>query len=720
MAVSLYIDGKLADTNNIPIPMIWETEDFKNPTAVKNSYSQKITLVGTSANNAIFSLIYKLNMNILLSGGTPSFNPSKKTPFELRTGDLIQESGYLQLTGIKTTDGQPSYEIQLYGGLGQVFHNMNVKADGTKRTLADLRWFATDNSHNVLPEATEFDQAWNVNLVYQSYINQSLSDSNLWSNFFRFMPSYNGLHDNFDNDKALIYGKGNQTIGARMNDWIDSEGGITYHGANQTDDNPNGWALANLNKEYNEWQIRDLRANRQRLAVRVTKLIETICRVENSGYNIKFDPDFFTAGNPYWQYSFMALNLITPTDMLTKDKIFTQQLSGFDYLISFMKTFGLMLVAGEDGSYTLMMRNNFYINKTIDLNGKVDANSQQMKPLTFDALFYKMTSKEAGNQISKEYQKEYAIPYGQKLINTNYEFNQSEKELLDKYNFDNGVTILDSSKYYYQYYERVVTFESNFYAVSPVAIDNFGYDLYESNTAPFTNSFEKEYKYGVQGGTSSTPFNASNPSSDFFPKLCLFDNDSSADIANTLVFWNARKDIPTFPSDGVNISMYAITKATALMLELNDGNDCYYMANQDYNENNVPYIKFINYLPQFTRIHSDSFNISSPTNTFDFGKPLKAYYPTTDYTDNTTLFNQFMARMYEDQFDINTRLVTVNVRLDGLKIGQELLRQFYVFSDSLWIMNKLEKDVNSTGMAKCTFIRVKDKNNYLNGQFINK
>lgn len=56
--------------------------------------------------------------------------------------------------------------------------------------------------------------------------------------------------------------------------------------------------------------MRDLRSYKQRPAIKLSKLIETICRKENSGYDVVFDKGFFSKTNPYWNKTFIALPLL--------------------------------------------------------------------------------------------------------------------------------------------------------------------------------------------------------------------------------------------------------------------------------------------------------------------------------------------------------------------------------------------------------------------------
>lgn len=60
--IRLYIADKRVDIpEGISLPITYQTEDFNNPTIVKNSFSKTIALPGTKNNNKIFGEIYKLD-----------------------------------------------------------------------------------------------------------------------------------------------------------------------------------------------------------------------------------------------------------------------------------------------------------------------------------------------------------------------------------------------------------------------------------------------------------------------------------------------------------------------------------------------------------------------------------------------------------------------------------------------------------------------------------
>lgn len=307
--IRLYIANKLVDcTDGISLPMNYQLEDFSNPTLVKNSFSKTIAIPGTKNNNKIFGEIYKLDRmqhyeewtgNPELNG--INFDPSKRVEFQIyKDADLV-ESGYMQLNDISIQENNITYNITLYGGIGDFFYGLKYKEDGTEKTLADLRFFVEDNNGNVLPEDEELDFEVDKDLVAQSFEKDYNYGGNKLLDYITFIPAYNGIYEDFDSSKCLINTNGSQS---GIFPTSKEDGGRTYTTLN-------GYGLASLDRDYTEWEMRDLRSYHQRPAIKVSKLIETICRQENSGYNVTYDSSFFNANNPYWSKSFVALPLLT-------------------------------------------------------------------------------------------------------------------------------------------------------------------------------------------------------------------------------------------------------------------------------------------------------------------------------------------------------------------------------------------------------------------------
>lgn len=310
--VRLYIANKLVDCSEaLSLPINYILEDFHNPTLVKNSFSKTITIPGTNNNNKLFGEIYKLDRmqhyeeftgNPELNG--MNFDPSKRVDFQIfKDADLI-ESGYMQLNDISIQDNNISYNITLYGGIGDFFYGLKYKEDGTTRTLADIQYFIEDENGEVLDSATEMDFDVTKEFVANSFAKDFSEEGNKLEDTIAFIPAYNGVYEDFDSSKCLVNTNDLSTSVLPTTATVD---GTTYSTVN-------GFALADLNKDYTEWEMRDLRSYYQRPAIKLNKLIKAICREENSGYNVTYDETFFNDDNPYWSKTFVALPLLTSND----------------------------------------------------------------------------------------------------------------------------------------------------------------------------------------------------------------------------------------------------------------------------------------------------------------------------------------------------------------------------------------------------------------------
>ena len=289
--IKLFIANKEVDcSEGISLPMTYTVEDFQNPTIVKNSFSKTISIPGTKNNNKIFGEIYKLDRFLHIKEGNFSgvyFDPSKRVDFGIYNNGYLVESGYMQLNSISIKQAVITYNITLYGGLGDFFYGLKYKEDGTIRTLADLQYFVTDEDGNALPADTEMNFYINKDFVNTCFDWTKVNEGNQIYDYLTFIPAYNGLYENFDNETCLI-----NTIGDTLFPISKTDSGVTYTPYN-------GYGLAKLNRAYTEWEMRDLRSYMQRPALKLSKLIETICRKENSGYDVIMDPDFFNYSNPY-------------------------------------------------------------------------------------------------------------------------------------------------------------------------------------------------------------------------------------------------------------------------------------------------------------------------------------------------------------------------------------------------------------------------------------
>lgn len=284
--IELYLGDELVEFSTEPqILMNYMVEDSLNPTAVKNNFSKTLTIEGTPNNNRIFGHYYDVTK--IVSTG---FNPAKRIPFTLWNNGEKIETGYLKLDRVRRNNGRITYDVTLYGGLGDFLYNLTTDKDGNELSLADLD-YGIDMSVPV--NKTTVGDAWehlagNWKTELYDYIN--------------FAPCYNGIPDNFSADKVAI------------NTYrLPSEWGIETSKTvdNTTYSTVGGWMLGELDKDRDEWFMRDWRSHLQRPVINFRKVLESCFDEKNNGgYRVELDERFFNNDNPYWNNVWMTLPTI--------------------------------------------------------------------------------------------------------------------------------------------------------------------------------------------------------------------------------------------------------------------------------------------------------------------------------------------------------------------------------------------------------------------------
>lgn len=263
-AISLYIDGKRADLADDGLILFnYQAEDLQNPTIVKNTYSQSITLEGTPANNAIFSYSFRTDRRIDDNG----FQPLRKTPFVIYNDKSeVLESGYVKLESVERNGSNVRYKVSLFGGLGSFLYSLTYDAEGNKRSLADLEYLNTNNSE------TELDFNINAQAVrdaWQMLLDDTQTESK-WK-VINFAPCYNGIPEgNFNADKGILTPS---SVG------LDD----SYFGDDGEYSTKQGKAIVNLSKEHHEWEVKDLRSYLQRPVVSMREIFKAIANPANNG-----------------------------------------------------------------------------------------------------------------------------------------------------------------------------------------------------------------------------------------------------------------------------------------------------------------------------------------------------------------------------------------------------------------------------------------------------
>lgn len=298
--VELYINNQKVYSKNPPeIFITYAHTDLHNPSIVKNSYTKTVTIEGTPENNRIFNNFY--DMQRVNKGDL--FNPSRKESFTLyRNGEPI-ETGYVKLDKVTKKNGRVSYDITLYGGLGQFLYNLQYDKDGEAMRLSDLDYGGGNDEFDMVIDRNTIKGAW-------QHITGMKEGEKIYDTI-NFAPCYNGIPSNFSADKVAIDVESFINDEALYNSFITSKDGYTT---------VDGWVLGELKKEYDEWQVCDLRSYLQRPVIRMKEIIKACCNPKNNGgYEVELDSDFFSSENPYYEDAWMTLPLVSELETVNGD-----------------------------------------------------------------------------------------------------------------------------------------------------------------------------------------------------------------------------------------------------------------------------------------------------------------------------------------------------------------------------------------------------------------
>ncbi|MEE0266908.1 MAG: hypothetical protein UD103_02875 [Bacteroidales bacterium] len=293
--VELYINEQKVYFKEPPeIFVTYAHTDLHNPTVVKNSFTKTVTIEGTPENNRIFNNFYdlkRINNNEL-------FNPSRKETFTLYRNGEPMETGYVKLDKVNKKNGRITYDITLYGGLGQFLYNLQYKEDGEQMKLSDLEY---NTDFNFTVDKNTIKDAW------RHITGMKEVDSKY--DIINFAPCYNGIPKDFAADKVAIdvwsFKANNPRLYEQFTTSKDGYGLVD-----------NKWLLGELNKDYDEWQVKDLRSYLQRPVIRFKEVIQACCNPKNNGgYRVDLDVDFFNTENQYYENAWMTLPLLSEMEI---------------------------------------------------------------------------------------------------------------------------------------------------------------------------------------------------------------------------------------------------------------------------------------------------------------------------------------------------------------------------------------------------------------------
>lgn len=403
---------------------------------------------------------------------------------------------------------------------------------------------------------------------------------------------------------------------------------------------------------------------------------------------------FIVAGATADSITYTSSESLRSGAAITKAMLLSTSRTPAEYMLSFCKIFGLYFTYDNASKkVTILRRNDLYQDETIDLTKRVDlSKGVSIKPLVFDAKWYDFMLEGVGGAFLDEYENVEGIPYGIQRVNTGYDFNADSVNLMESVVFKNAATILARSKYF-NYIFKGQTFQP-----SPFLDKGNTYTLWspdgetlETDISCPPNSATLEY-YNDNPNYKGYDINSAR-------KLELRTADNKpVDGADILVFnegWN-RYDY------------FKLTDDVPAMDVVNDGVPCWLLGAGGTGADALN-------IPIFQRyVYGD---ISLIEDSLDFGVPHEIDIPGVRHSVGCTVYERGWKNYISDRYDVNTKVMTCRVNFAGIQVNQELLRKFYWYENSLWVLNAIRNySLTTYDPVECEFVQVQDKNNYLTGQ----
>lgn len=406
--IELYIENKKIDlAEDLEINFTYESIDPDKLSSIKNSFSKTVNIPGTPNNNITFGHIFRSDKYIPVNapGNIDSYyDPHKKVNWFINRNGILVNRGYCTLDNIVMKNKREiTYQITLYGGIGEFFYALSYNDDGSPKTLYDMFWnwypktgligHGTATNSETESNRTLFKlsadivaSCWHrLNPLY-TYEGTTEIDKDV-----TLVPCYTGLYEDFDSKHMLVstfnqhYASGYIMTAETMDsllrafpdsytDYSDSSEGTEYTTLGNTFSSTDAYkyGLVTFSRDLDPWEAGDLRVNELPVAVRLSKLMTVISNPENNGgYNVVWDDDI--KQSYHWLYGWVMLGKLNQESESFQTLTFTpsQQYDGQNSIIDVSWN-------GNTGPATAQDVSSYFLDSNMSEIGTVKAGKYNM------------------------------------------------------------------------------------------------------------------------------------------------------------------------------------------------------------------------------------------------------------------------------------------------------------------------------------------------------
>ena len=465
---------------------------------------------------------------------------------------------------------------------------------------------------------------------------------------------------------------------------------------------PSGsYTLVSYNQKYTEWQMRDLRAYLQRPVVRLRAVVEGAAKpYNNGGWEVVLDPGFFNDDNLFWNSTWVTLPLLDINAirgdahrLADKDDLLASSLTPADILLSMAKTFGLVFVTDAAAKkVTIVDRATFYASGegAVDLTDRIDTSAGiAVTPIPFRNRFLTFRAPQYG-EFAAAYASRFGRTYGAMRVDTGYDFDAAETDVLKSALFHGAPEGREVSKYFC----KVVAYGGTYSIPTPM-VDGGKYKLADSQDKL------EDFDIPVLDDATVNQYDNDYPLTDYLTKVQMHGAENAPESGEgVLVSYRGSFTVPT--------ALWALTDDTAEMDSLNGGAPCWLSLPQLHSGGvGISLAE----MPSFGRYCTILQN-GVYTDSLDFGVPSRVMSGVAPAAGDG-IYEKFWSKYIADRYDADARVMRCKVNWGGLDVTPELFARFYYYRGAVWSLNKIsDHSLTTYDLTDCEFIRVRDVANY--------
>lgn len=385
-----------------------------------------------------------------------------------------------------------------------------------------------------------------------------------------------------------------------------------------------------------------------------------------------------------------------------------------DFFLSYIKMFGLYIITDDiNKKITVKTRNDFYQGyKILDWTDKLCRDREiSINPLNIDKGKIRIGyAKKKDSYLNKLYYDKWGQYYGDTIINSGYDFNNDELDMLEGNIFEPIIskdlteTVLGSE------YNDTAT-EHNYGGVSLIS-QHKKIPVIAKESSGKLNEYDAVGLCFMNGnriyGAGTTVIGYISGNTDINGILFNCTDDTPQMLKNKNLIHNKE-----LQKSSMDTGEFKFLKQAEDFLTTGQKETIFITNNSFSGDTGTT-------LPMSYKESGDGFpNMYNITHSLNFSKPKEVFHDVLDsnFPESSTIYYRYWKKYIEDRYNINTKIMEAEFYLTALDVQTFDFKNFIFIDGSLWSVNKISDfDITQNKTTKVELVKVNDIQNYVNGQ----